>query len=102
MPVSVTDSGLQKGLVKVTISAQKGTWPHEQTTAGCTAWRSLTLRWPLVLRVDGGGPEAGVTLLVSWRPLYFFRTGLAAVPVGMGQGNDNVLVSKQVAPTQNA
>ena len=102
MSVSVTDSGLQEDLVKVTISAQKGTWPDEQTTAGCTAWCSLTLRWALVLRADGGGPEVGVTLLVSWRPLYLLRTVLAAVPVGVGRGNDNVLVSKQVAPTRNA
>lgn len=44
------------------------------------AWPSLTLRWTLILRADGGDSEVGVTLLVSRLPLYLLLEVLAAVP----------------------
>lgn len=40
-------------------------------------------------------------MLVSRIPLHLLLTVLAAVPIGVGQRNNNMLVSKQQAPTLN-
>lgn len=97
---SVTDSEFQDDWIKVIISVQNQAWPDNQITAGSLPG-PLTLRWALVLQVDGGDPEVGVTLLVSRLLLHLLLAVLAAVPIGVGRRNYNILVSNQQAPTQN-